>query len=220
MSEYIDSQGLDDDVRLAIIGQIQLLLHEHQEKVALKHHLKKELETLHDPPEKRHSLQKYRYDEMMREARERDSAEAHISEEETHTKEPEVIYLQMSIPTPKTQEKGKKKRTAAQRRLEQIMEDIKKIDDGILKRRERDEEADKMLERNIDKRQRAIIDLDVQFLLQIMDEPSLEKLGETRDGLSQRTREIEQDIRVLRKCLFDTNSADEDTGTRSRAEMP
>lgn len=219
MSEYTGSQGLEDDIRLAIIGEIQLLLDEHQEKAELKHHLKKELETLHEPPEKRHSPQKYRYDEMIREARERPD-ESQISGEETPTKEPEPPYHETS--KPETQGKQKKKMTAAERRerrLEQIKEDIKKIDERILKGREQDEEADKMLERSIDERERAMIDLDAQFLLQIMDEP-IGKLGETRDGLSERIDEIEQDIRVLRECILDQNDAEEDTGTTSKAVWP
>ena len=217
MSEYTDSQGLDDDIRMAIIGQIQLLLHEHHEKVALKHHLRKELETLNEPPEKRHTLQKYHYDEMIREARERPD-ELQISEEETQTVEPDIMHHAKS--TPETQENGNKKMTAAERRLEHIKEDIKKIDEDILKRREQHEEGDNMLERSIDKRQRDIIDLDVRFLLQIMDEPSIEKLGETRDGLSERVHEIGQDIRVLRECLLHQKSADKDTETRNRAIVP
>ena len=217
MPESIDSQSLDDYIRCAIISQIGYLFHEHQEKVELKHHLKKELETLHEPPEKRHSLQKYLYDEMMREVRERPEA-SQTSEDMTRTKEPESVYHENSITG--SPAKGDQERIAAMRRLKQIKEDIKEIDERILIMREQKAEADNMLERSIYERQLALIDLDLQFLSQIMDEPSIGKLEETRDGLKERVYEIEQDIRVLMKRLFDQSSADEDTGTRSRAELP
>ena len=176
----------------------------------------KELETRHESPEKRHSLQKYLYDEMMREARER-ANESQISEQETRTKEPEFVYHDKFMTG--TPAKGDKTRTAAKRRLEQIKEDIKEIDERILKGRVQNAEADNMLERSIDERQLALIDLDVRFLLQIMDEPSIGKLVEIRDGLSERVREIEQNIRVLRKWAIDQNCARGETGTRSRAEL-